>query len=123
DTWGAMLAYRHLWSDQWRSSVSASVVEADNPDTVAAGVAKAYRTAHVNMIYTPVARLELGGELIWGERENESGDKGDVERFQFSAKLAFRSRYKGRASGVIEQASDAENGRSGETSRFFWWGG
>ncbi len=89
DTWGAMLAYRHLWSDQWRSSVSASVVEADNPDTVAAGVAKAYRTAHVNLIYTPVARLELGGELIWGERENESGDKGDVERFQFSAKLAF----------------------------------
>ncbi|MCH8544174.1 MAG: porin [Alcanivorax sp.] len=89
DTWSAMVAYRHLWSDQWRSSVALSVAGADNPDTVAGTTPKAYRTSHVNLIYSPAPRLDLGGEVIWGQRENEDGQRGEVGRVQLSAKLAF----------------------------------
>ncbi|WP_223427544.1 DcaP family trimeric outer membrane transporter [Alcanivorax limicola] len=89
DTWSAMVAYRHLWSDQWRSSVALSVAGADNPDTVAATTPKAYRTSHVNLIYSPAPRLDLGGEVIWGQRENEDGERGEIGRVQLSAKLAF----------------------------------
>lgn len=89
DTWSAMLAYRHLWTDQWRSSVAVSYAEADNPDSLPGSTAKAYRTGHVNLIYSPVQRLEFGGELIWGQRENEDGQRGEVGRVQLSAKMAF----------------------------------
>ena len=89
DTWSAMLAYRHLWSDQWRSSVAISAAGADNPDTVAGATPKAYRTGHINLIYSPAPRLDLGGEVIWGQRENENGERGEIGRVQLSAKLAF----------------------------------
>ena len=34
-------------------------------------------------------RLDVGAEIIWGERELVNGTDGDFTRFQFSAKYAF----------------------------------
>ena len=89
DQAGATVAYRQVWDAQWRSNFSASYAEADNPDTVAGGTAKSYSSAHANLIYSPVENLDLGGELIWGQRENENGVRGELNRVQFSAKLGF----------------------------------
>ena len=89
DQWGVVAAYRHLWSDQWRSSFSLSAAQADNPDEAGDNAAKSYNTFHANLIYKPTAALDLGGEIIYGDKELENGDDGDINRIQFSAKYVY----------------------------------
>lgn len=88
DQVGVFAAYRHLWNQQWRSSFSLSAAQADNPDS-AGNAAKTYQTAHANLIYKPAAPLDIGGELILGNKELEDGTDGSITRLQFSAKYLF----------------------------------
>ena len=53
------------------------------------GVTKDVYSAHVNLVYQPVPKLTLGGEVMFAEREIESGLDGDMTRFILSAKYAF----------------------------------
>jgi len=89
DQWSAVLALRHHWSDAWRSNFAVSMSEADNPDTVAGTTNETVQSAHANLIWQVAKPLSLGGELIYGERETEAGDNGDLKRVQFTAKYAF----------------------------------
>ena len=70
-----------------------SASETDNPNDAPAGTAKAYRSVHANLLYSPIAALTLGGEWIYGEKEIEGtingDDSGDLNRLQFSAKYVF----------------------------------
>jgi hypothetical protein len=36
------------------------------------------------VIWTPYRLVDLGGELLWGERTNKDGSRGDAWRFQFA---------------------------------------
>jgi hypothetical protein len=87
---GVYAAYRHRWSSQWHSSLGVSVAEADN-DTAISGfdVPKSYQSGHVNIIWTPIQRMSVGAEYIWGRREDESGADGVLNRLQFSAKYLY----------------------------------
>ncbi|WP_372652406.1 DcaP family trimeric outer membrane transporter [Alcanivorax borkumensis] len=89
DQWSGVLALRHHWSDRWRSNFAVSVSEADNPDTVAATTSKTIHSAHANLIWQVAEPLTLGAELIYGSRELENGDDGNLKRVQFTAKYAF----------------------------------
>ncbi len=93
DQYGGFIAYRHLWSDHWRSNFSFSMAEADNPDAsdvpLVGGYAKTYQSAHVNLQYVPTPALMLGGEFIYATKELEDGRDGDLSRFQFSVKYGF----------------------------------
>ncbi len=95
DQVGGFVAYRHHWNDKLRSNLVLSATKADNPDSVSDTTAKAYKSAHINLLYSPVQNLTLGGEYIYAtkELENVSGaltdDKGNMKRLQFSMKYAF----------------------------------
>uniref|UniRef100_UPI0026357164 DcaP family trimeric outer membrane transporter n=1 Tax=uncultured Hyphomonas sp. TaxID=225298 RepID=UPI0026357164 len=89
DQWSAVLALRHHWNDAWRSNFAVSMSEADNPDTVAGTTNETVQSAHANLIWQVAKPLSLGGELIYGERETEAGDNGDLKRVQLTAKYAF----------------------------------
>lgn len=89
DQWGAFAAYRHLWDEQWRSSFSLSAAGSDNPSSAGGTAPEAYQTMHANLIYSPTRELEMGGELIYGNKELDNGQDGDVTRLQFSAKYTF----------------------------------
>lgn len=93
DTWGAVLAYEHYWSERWRSTFSLSASAADNPDTSdfvgAQGLAKEYQSAHVNLNWLPAPKLSIGGELLYATKELEDGRDGDMSRVQFAVKYAF----------------------------------
>jgi hypothetical protein len=93
DQWGAVIAYRHFWSDRWRSTFSASYAEADNPGVsdyaFANGLAKSYQTYHANLNWLPAPKLSIGGELIYATKEVEDGRDGDLSRVQFAVKYAF----------------------------------
>lgn len=89
DMWSAVLAYRHHWSDRWRTNIAVSASEADNPDTAAGAVNKRVQSGHLNLIWQAAKPLTLGGELIYGEREQENDADGNLRRLQLSAKYAF----------------------------------
>ncbi len=93
DQYGGFIAYRHLWSDHWRSNFSYSMAEADNPDSsdapLVGGWAKTYQSAHVNLQYVPTPALMLGGEFIYATKKLEDKRDGALSRFQFSVKYGF----------------------------------
>ena len=85
DQAGGFIAYKHAWNSQWRSSLVLSASVSDNPGWADPGTPKAYQSMHVNLIYSPTKKLNFGGEIIYGDKELESGAKGDMTRLQFMA--------------------------------------
>lgn len=89
DVVSGFASYRHFWSPQLRSSLVLSASSADYPSGAAGTLNKAARSAHVNLIWTPFPSVDLGIEYIYGRREIQNGQDGDLNRLQFSAKYAF----------------------------------
>lgn len=90
DTLSAFVAYRHFWSDRYRSSVALGWFDADNPtELTGLNVTREAQSVHVNFIWTPLPKLDLGVEYLYANREIESGEDGDLTRLQFSAKYAY----------------------------------
>ncbi len=90
DSTAAFFSYRHLWSEKWRSNVSYSTISIDNDtDLTGLGVTDMTSSLHVNLFYSPVPKLSLGGEIARASRELASELDGTMTRLQFCAKLAF----------------------------------
>lgn len=90
-TMGGYMAYRHMWSDKLRSTISYAYSEADNPDSLSASnaVTKSVSNANINLMYSPTKNLTFGGEYILAEREVESGADGDLNRLHLTTKWVF----------------------------------
>lgn len=86
---GVLAYYDHYWSDRWSSSIGYSFTEVDNTDFQDPGAFNKGSYASVNLLYYPASNLMMGGELMWGERENNDGASDDAYRFQFSVKYNF----------------------------------
>ncbi|WP_288132740.1 DcaP family trimeric outer membrane transporter [Microbulbifer sp.] len=95
DQHGGYIALRHFWNEQWRSNLVLSATAADNPGLVADTAPSSYQSLHVNLMYSPVPKMTLGGEYIFASKsvENISGqladDEGDMQRMQLSVKYSF----------------------------------
>src|SRR5437660_11824607 len=87
--WGWYVAYRHFWLDQLRPNVVLSGASENNPAGSPASTNKSTQSAHVNLIWSPVANTDLGIEYIFGFRETEDGLQGHLNRLQASAKYTF----------------------------------
>lgn len=89
-SWGAFASYRHFWSEKWRSNLTFGYLAVDN-DTALTGmnVTKSASSMHINLLYSPVPKLDFGIEYLRADREIESGNEGALNRLQFSAKYAF----------------------------------
>jgi hypothetical protein len=90
DSWGVFGSYRHFWNDQWRSNFTLGYADVDNDTALTGtGVTSEASSFHVNLIYSPQPKLDFGVELMYANREVESGADGDMTRLQFSAKYAY----------------------------------
>ena len=90
DSTGVFGSFRHLWSDRWRSNFTIGYLTVDNDtDLTGMGVTKNATSYHANIIYSPQPKLDFGAEIMYADREIESGLDGDLTRVQFSAKYAF----------------------------------
>lgn len=90
DAYAYALSYRHVWDDQWRSTIMWSYFNADN-DTALTGLgttAKTYST-RVNLMYSPSPEVDFGTELSFASRELESGADGNMTRLQVMARYKF----------------------------------
>jgi hypothetical protein len=83
------VAYRHFWTPQLRSTFEYSAANSAPPAGTAAGINKSDRSQHLNLIWSPIAAVNLGGELVHAERTVVGGDRGTLNRIQFSAQYTF----------------------------------
>ncbi|WP_417621854.1 DcaP family trimeric outer membrane transporter [Parasphingorhabdus sp.] len=89
-TYSGFLAYRHMWTDNVRSTISGSYFKADNPVALTTGgVTDESWNAFGNIIYSPVPPLDLGIEYMYANRELENGASGNLQKIQLSAKYSF----------------------------------
>lgn len=93
DTLGLLsgfVAWRHAFSPTFRTNLFYSRADFDNDeDLTGLGITKTVHSVHANAIWSPLPKLDLGVELIWGERELESGVDGELRRLHFHAKYNF----------------------------------
>lgn len=89
DSWGAYAFYRHVWNDEWRSTIGGGYLDVDNDNAAGPTANKTASSIRANIIYSPIKQLSLGFELSYAKRELENNDDGDFTRGQFMAKYAF----------------------------------
>jgi len=87
--WGTFVAYRHFWNERLRSSLALSEAGENNPDGAPGNTNKSTRSAHLNLIWSPAVRSDVGLEYIYADRETEDGQRGHLHRLQASAKYVF----------------------------------
>jgi hypothetical protein len=89
----ARLYYTHWWTDQLRSSIDISDTHNDLPALIQASgrgaTNKDLSLTHLNLIWSPVAFVDLGIEGAWGHREVVSNARGDAYTVQTQMKVRF----------------------------------
>lgn len=88
---GFVAYYDHSWNDHWTSSIGYSRTEVDNTSFQTPDAFNTGQYASVNVLYKPDSNLMMGGELLWGQREDNDGAQGDDFRLQVSVKYSFSS--------------------------------
>jgi hypothetical protein len=91
-TFNANIGILHYWSAQWRSSLAASYVQVKYSNAVAAaGIADDWKAGTVtgNLIWTPVKKLDIGGEVVYVKNLEKAdvGYTGPRDRDAFVGRL------------------------------------
>ena len=89
----ARIYYEHWWTDQLRSDVDFSMNHNDVPALIQASgraaVNKELSLVHLNLLWSPVAFVDLGIEGAWGHRQVVSNTRGDAYTLQTAMKVRF----------------------------------
>jgi DcaP outer membrane protein len=86
---GVVAYYDHYWNDRWSSSVGWSGIFLDTTKGQAGNEFEEGQIAQINLLHYPTEGVMIGGELLWGERVDVSGDDGYDVRAQLSLKVNF----------------------------------
>ena len=86
---GWYLDYEHQWK-RWettrvmklRSSLIWSFVTVDNLDFQPDDAYQRTNRFSVNLVFSPIERIDVGVEYIYGTRENKDGNRGSSDQFQ-----------------------------------------
>jgi hypothetical protein len=92
---GVVAFLDHNWNKRFSSAIGYSMVNITNSGGMAPS---AFRRGHYglgNLLFYPVDRVTVGGEVQWGRRENfRDGFASDDARVQFSFKYNFSKQFK-----------------------------
>ncbi len=83
---GLVLGYARSFSGQLRGTVALGL---NKGKTAQAVDNKTLQQLFMNLIYSPIKNVELGGELILGERKAFSGETGKMQRVDLMGRYAF----------------------------------
>jgi hypothetical protein len=84
----AYVAVQKWWTESSRSNFNLGYVEVDNEDFQDPDEYKRTVRAMVNYIWSPTARVDVGGEVLVGKRDNVDGRDGRATQIQFA--LTYR---------------------------------
>ena len=83
----AHLGYSHYWNPALNSTISTAWAEIQDSAYGTADAIRRVRSLHMNLIWFASSRTTTGAEVMWGERLNEGGARGDAWRIQFMVKF------------------------------------
>lgn len=86
---GGYLAYQHWWSGKMRSTLVASYTDVDNLDFQPDNAYHQTKRVTANLLFSPIPRVDIGAEVLWGERTNKDGSSADALQLQIAAKYIF----------------------------------
>jgi hypothetical protein len=89
DVFSGYLGYEHWWADRFRSAISFGIVGVDNLDIQADDALHLTRRSSINFIWSPISRLDLVTEVLWGERRNKDGSRGSAVQTQIGSTFRF----------------------------------
>jgi TolA-binding protein len=85
---GGYAAYQHWWDQTMRSTFLFSLVRIDNYSYQPDDAYKETARASGNFIWSPIPRVDIGTELLWGRRTNK--DKNDASSLQLQLVTLYR---------------------------------
>ena len=83
---GLVVGYAKTFSDQLRGTLALGL---NQGKTAQAVDNRRLQQWFFNLIYAPIKNVELGGELILGERQTFSGEKGVMQRIDLMGRYSF----------------------------------
>lgn len=87
--WAANVAFQHWWRPTLRSTVLYSVVDIDTYGFQPDGAYAKTQRVSINLLWSPMPRIDVGGELLYGRRTNKDDKDGSAAQLQFQAKYRF----------------------------------
>jgi len=84
------VTFQKWWNDRLRSNFTASFVDIDNFDFQPDEAYRRTSRISANLFWSPVSRIDLGAEFLWGRRKDKDGSTGDASQLQFSARYRFQ---------------------------------
>ena len=86
---GGYVAYQHWWSERMRSTFVAGYTDVDNLDFQLDDAYAQTKRVTANFLFSPIPRVDIGAEFLWGERTNKDGSSADAMQLQIAAKYVF----------------------------------
>jgi hypothetical protein len=77
------------WPGILRSSITLSWVDISNFEFQDGSDYSRTLRASINLLYSPTQNITSGFELLWGERTNKDGSKGNASQVQFTVRYIF----------------------------------
>jgi hypothetical protein len=93
--WFGAVGYQHWWAPNWRSNIAFGIRHQDvspqlvGPVQAATGVNKQIYTAHANVIWSPVAFIDIGLEYMHAQRKTIANIPGVEDEVQGEFKVKF----------------------------------
>jgi hypothetical protein len=84
-----LVGYEHWWSDRLRSSLSVAAVGVENRAAQSDAALHRTRQGTVNFMWSPIPRLDLVTEFLWGRRENKNGGHSFAAQTQIGSTFRF----------------------------------
>lgn len=89
DVYSGYIGYEHWWAEQFRSSVSFGIVGVTNLDVQPDDALRRTRRSSINFMWSPIPRLDLVTEFLWGTRTNKDGRRGFAAQTQIGSTFRF----------------------------------
>ncbi len=89
DVLAGYISAQHWWGQTLRSNFTVGYVDVDYSGATDPDDYKSTLRVSTNMFWSPTPRIDLGGEYLWGRRENQDGSDGNATQVQFAAKYRF----------------------------------
>lgn len=86
---GGMAAWRHPFGETARVSTGFAAMFADNPDFARPTETQSSQSVFAALLWDIAPKVTMGGEVLFGTRELESGASGDLTRVTFSTRYTF----------------------------------
>ena len=89
DVYSGYIGYEHWWAAQFRSSISFGIVGVTNLDSQPDDALHRTQRSSINFMWSPIPRLDLVTEFLWGRRTNKNGRRAFAAQTQIGSTFRF----------------------------------